>query len=138
MTTGSGSDEDRRMPALTSVSANQWFTATFADPLKAMELIRDPRGLLLSAFSLTPKQRDHIFAIPDVKLEKIRDALDIVVRRKGKVSVERDAENKPGRLVMKYSPSSSAGNVSPKLSIGIAHCTFDADCGNWQCGWGPG
>jgi hypothetical protein len=34
-------------------------------------------------------------------------------------------------------PKAVEQSLEPNLSVGVFHCTFNAHCRNWHCGWGP-
>ena len=40
----------------------------------------------------------------------------------------------PVRTAVTPEPTDSA---TAKLSVGVFHCTYDANCRHWRCGWGP-
>lgn len=70
----------------------------------------------------------------------LQSAAEQTTRSGGTVRVGKTATG-GGQLIFgsNNKPSPGAmGSGAQSLSIGIAHCTFDADCTNWQCDWGPG
>jgi len=44
----------------------------------------------------------------------------------------------PGGAKIRLAPNRDESADSQRFSIGIFHCTFDANFRNWKCGWGPG
>jgi hypothetical protein len=124
----------RRKPPLTTATANQWITNVLADPVRARQLRADWRQLVLDEFTVTAEQRASLADIPPDDARELQDAVSLVVDQGGTIRLERESERSPGRLVVAPGP---AGPVTAELSVGIFHCTYDANCRNWRCGWGP-
>ena len=118
---------------------NQWVSSVLADPVRAVQLKADWRKLMNSELALTEDQKQHLFQIPAADAEALQDAIAKVVDHGGTIHIERDSETSPGLLIVKPKVSGlKAGHeVQPQISVGIFHCTFNAHCRNWKCGWGP-
>jgi len=100
------------------------------------ELKRDFRTFFASQFSLTPEQKRHLDGIPREEVKNIQKALDEMHAKGGSVQLELPSGGNGGRLNITVPPGKSSG-VTTDLSIGVFHCTFDANCDDWNCGWGP-
>ena len=124
----------RRKPPLTTATANQWITDVLADPMRARRLGEDWRQLVLDEFAVTAEQRASLADIPPDDARKLQDAVALVVDQGGTIRLERESERSPGRLIVAPEP---AGSATAELSVGVFHCTYDANCRNWRCGWGP-
>lgn len=90
--------------------------------------------LLLSTFDTTSQQAESLSLVPPDDAKELQKAIAMVVDHSGTIHIERESERSPGKLVAQ--PKSTEAR-EPHLSVGIFHCTFDANCRNWHCGWGP-
>lgn len=123
-------------PNLTTHSVNAWFKEIVAHPKKSPLFKENWTKLLMSEFRLTHDQQDHISQIPAEYVADLQKAMNLVVDHGGAIRVERESETSPGKLIVE--PSQPAGKPAPEsFSVGIFHCTFDANCRHWHCGWGP-
>ena len=121
-------------PALTTANLNAWLASVLADPARAKKLKDNWRELMVAEFDATKEQMNSLTIGPGKHADELDDALARVVNGGGTIHVERASEHGPGRLIV--SPK-AGGSETADLSIGIYHCTFDANCRNWHCGWGP-
>jgi hypothetical protein len=78
-------------------------------------------------------QKEHLSLVPASDAKELQHAIAMVVDHGGTIKIERDSEHSPGKLVVYPSAKSETAN----FSVGIFHCTFDANCRHWHCGWGP-
>jgi hypothetical protein len=122
-------------PGFTTVRLNDWFHETLADPARAGHLKRDWIKLLETDLGMTAEQRESLLHLPAKDASELQAAIARVVDHGGTIHVERPSEQSAGKLVVR--PNQPAG-ANPQFSIGIFHCTFDANFRHWHCGWGPG
>jgi hypothetical protein len=85
-------------------------------------------------FETTSQQAESLSLVPPDDADELQKAIAMVVDHGGTIHIERQSEHSPGKLVVQ--PKSTEPSVA-QLSVGIFHCTFDANCRNWHCGWGP-
>lgn len=118
---------------------NQWAKSALADPARASQLKIDWRKLMQSELALSEEQKQHLFQIPAPDANGLQEAIAKVVDHGGTIHIERDSETSPGLLIVKPKASGAKAvhEIEPHLSVGIFHCTFNAHCRNWRCGWGP-
>ena len=102
--------------------------------MRARHLREDWRQLLLDEFAVTAEQRASLADIPPDDARELQNAVALVVDQGGTIRLERESERSPGRLIVAPEPADSA---TAELSVGVFHCTYDANCRNWRCGWGP-
>ena len=121
-------------PTLTTANVNQWLKSVLADPARARQLKESWVELLLDEFTTTKEQVESLALIPADHAKDIHMAIGRVVDHGGTIVVERDSEDRPGKLII--TPTSASPNFA-ELSVGIFHCTFNAHCRKWKCGWGP-
>ena len=121
--------------ATNTAAFNDWFKSVLADPARAKELKRDWIELAGKELTLSEPQKEHLSLVPTHDANKLQEAIAQVVEHGGTIHIERDSEHSPGLLVVH--PKQTGATVNPEFSVGIFHCTFDANCRNWHCGWGP-
>jgi hypothetical protein len=94
------------------------------------------RATLLAEFDLTETQRQRIAEIPVVEVRRIQKALaSALYSGRGGISVALPADDGTGQLtIMKNIPGVVTPAFSSQLKAPILKCTFDADCGGWECG----
>lgn len=73
----------------------------------------------------------------------LQSAAERMRKNGGRVSVEKTSTGRGQLLVERETVRKARGRTigsgsESLIKIPIAHCTFDADCTNWECGWGPG
>jgi len=123
-----------KKPSLTTANVNRWLKTTLADPARARQLKQNWVEVLLDEFTTTKEQVESLALIPAEYAKDLQTAVGRVVDHGGTIVVERESEDSPGTLVV------TPKNADPKaveLSVGIYHCTFNAHCRHWKCGWGP-
>jgi hypothetical protein len=127
-------------PGFTTASLNDWFHATLADPARSGRLKQDWIALLETDLGMDAGQRESLLHLPAKDAGELQAAIARVVDHGGTIRVERASEHSAGKLVVR--PNQAAGTnpegANPQFSIGIFHCTFDANFRHWHCGWGPG
>jgi len=128
------SSEAARHPALTTASANHWFKSVLADRARAHLLRENWIRLLLAEFAATSQQAENLSVVPTGDAKELQEAIAMVVDHGGTIHIERESERSPGKLVVQ---PNKTGPETADFSVGIFHCTFDANCRNWHCGWGP-
>jgi hypothetical protein len=116
-----------------TAAINQWFQSALADPSRARALRQDWMKLLQTELPVSASQKEHLSGVPAEDAKQLQAAIAMVVDHGGAIHIERDSERSPGILVVQ--PNS--GPQTADFSFGIFHCTFDANCRNWHCGWGP-
>jgi hypothetical protein len=122
---------------------NHWVKSALTDHSRASLLKHDWRKLAMAELPLSEAQHEHLVGIPVADATALQAAIAQVVDFGGTIHIERASETSAGTLVVK--PASKVGSKSvtveqslePNLSVGIFHCTFNAHCRNWHCGWGP-
>jgi hypothetical protein len=112
---------------------NQLFRSALADPSRAQALREDWMSLVRSELPVSQSQKEHLSGVPAKDAKELQAAIAMVVDHGGTIEIQRDSERSPGTLVVQ--PNS--GPQTADFSVGIFHCTFDANCRNWHCGWGP-
>jgi hypothetical protein len=124
---------------------NEWFKSVLADPARAALLGQDWMKLIQEELPLTPQQKGHLAHVPEKDARELQEAIAEVVKRGGTIHFERESEQGPGKLIVQPKPAQSktaqpetASAAEPDFSFHFFHCTFDANCRNWHCGWGPG
>lgn len=117
-----------------TAALNEWFRSALTDPARANELKQNWMQLLQKELQLSDSQKEHLSLVPAEHAKELQAAIAQAVDQGGKVYIERDSERAPGQLIVEPNPN---GRVEPAFSVGIFHCTFDANCRNWHCGWGP-
>ena len=122
-----------------TATINQWLKSVLADPTKARQLKVDWRKLMRAELPLSAEQKEHLQGIPAKDAGELQEAIAKVVDHGGTIRLDRDSESSPGLLVVQPQASGSKAphHAEPDLSVGIFHCTFNAHCRNWHCGWGP-
>lgn len=118
---------------LTTANVNAWFAAALADPALRAALRQDWVKALLSDLAATPAERAGLTSLPAGDARALQAAMAKVADRGGTVHLDRPSETGPGKLTMR-----PGGGEHADFSIGIFHCTFDANFQHWHCGWGPG
>ena len=124
-----------------TAALNAWFASALADSTRSHHLRKDWIKLLGEEMPLSDAQREHLAQIPAKDAEDLQAAIASVVDHGGTVHFERESMRSPGKLIVQPKPKGKAkpaGTLEPAFSIGIFHCTFDANCRNWHCHWGPG
>lgn len=117
-----------------TTALNDWFKSALADPARSEELRRDWMKLLRQDLPLSERQKEHLSLVPPQDAKELQAAIAQVVEHGGTIHIERDSEQSPGELIVQ---PQATGKLQPDFSVGIFHCTFDANCRNWHCGWGP-
>jgi hypothetical protein len=125
-----------RKEAPDTLALNHWFTSALADPARAHQLKHDWRKLLLAELPASDLQKEHLSLVPEGDAEELQKAIAMVVDHGGTIHIERDSEASPGTLIVQPKIAHE-GAAIPNISIKIFHCTFDANCRNWHCHWGP-
>ena len=120
--------------AVKTSAFNEWFKSALADPARAKELKHDWMKLADKELALSAPQKEHLSLVPTEDAKGLQAAIGQVVDHGGTIHIERDSEQSPGLLVVHPKKTDT---ISPEFSVGIFHCTFDANCRNWHCGWGP-
>ncbi|MGH7121448.1 MAG: hypothetical protein ACREFP_21065 [Acetobacteraceae bacterium] len=129
----------RKRP-LTTANINGWFAEALADPARLAALRQDWVKLLLSDLSATPAERDNLASLPAEDARALQAMIAQVADHGGRIYLERSSETEPGALVVqpdRGGPSGMRGGAQADFSVGIFHCTFDANFQHWHCGWGP-
>jgi hypothetical protein len=121
-------------PTADTAALNQWFTSVLADPTRARQLKGDWMKLLQAELAVTDRQKEHLSLVPAGDAKELQSAIALVVDHGGTIHIDRDSEHSPGVLVVQ---PKQPGGETLDFSIPIFHCTFDANCRNWHCGWGP-
>lgn len=120
--------------ATNTAAINDWFKSVLADPARANELKHAWMKLMNKELPLSAPQKEHLSLVPNRDANELQTAIAQVVQHGGTIHIERDSEHSPGLLVVHPARTDAA---NPEFSVGIFHCTFDANCRNWHCGWGP-
>jgi len=115
---------------------NRWFASVLGDPARARLLKDDWRKLLAVELPVTEEQREHLAVVPARDAKELQAAIALTVERGGTIHIERDSETGPGTLIVQPRPGVE-DRPAPAISVGIFHCTFDANCRHWHCAWGP-
>lgn len=136
-----------KKPSLTGDNVNQVIGEIFSKQKgkeeHAKRLKKDWRDYIQSEFRVTKTQRENIQNIPPGEVEKIQQALNKATDHGGTIQLRLGsdaAKSKTGSgepLGLTITSQDSAAHGKKSMTIIICHCTFDADCCNWQCGWGP-
>lgn len=138
-------------PAPKTADFNEWFKSALADPKRKSGLKTNWIELVKSELPVSADQKEHLSDIPAADAKALQEAIGLVVDKGGSIHIERVNEKSPGTLIVQPAAAaaplsaavaagggvSSGGSVNPAFSVGIFHCTFDANCRNWHCGWGP-
>jgi hypothetical protein len=119
----------------TTAAVNKWIKSVLADPARAQELKSDWMKLLKTDLPLTDQQKESLSLIPASDARELKAAVTLVVDKGGTIHIERKTERSPGTLVLQ--PNSPSDRTA-ELSVTVFHCTFNAHCRDWNCGWGPG
>jgi hypothetical protein len=90
--------------------------------------------LLNKKFVTTEKQAENLSLVPSDYVKELQKAIGMVVDYGGTVRVERESEQSAGEIFVR--PNTTGPDVA-SFTVGIFHCTFDANFRNWHCGWGP-
>jgi hypothetical protein len=120
---------------LTAVSATDYINEVLkrdASDRDQHELAHDWRRFLKSHFELSDAQTTHIDAIPDGEVAKVRDATKRAIEKHGAVKIALGSDSEGGTLEVTDSEQQGS-NVGKDFIWWFFRCTFDADCGNWQC-----
>lgn len=129
-----------------TASINQWFASVLADPAKADKLRGNWMKLIQSELPLSEAQKEHLSLVPAEHAKELQSAIGMVVQNGGKIHIDREDEHSPGTLVVepnhhgtKTAELTRTAELShtAEFSLPIFHCTFDANCRHWHCGWGP-
>jgi hypothetical protein len=89
--------------------------------------------LVRAELALSDSQNEHLSLVPASEAKELQHAMAMVVEHGGTIQIERDSEHSPGTLVVHPKQKSETAD----FSVGVFHCTFDANCRHWHCGWGP-
>jgi hypothetical protein len=116
-----------------TAALNHWFASALADPARKRALREDWMTLLRKELPVSDSQKEHLSLVPAADAAELQRAMAMVVDHGGTIHIERESERSPGTVVVQ--PNTNPGTA--KFSVGIFHCTFDANCRNWHCGWGP-
>jgi hypothetical protein len=118
---------------------NQWVQSALANPERARRLKSNWRKLVMEELPVSEAQKQHLYSIPEKDAHELQEAIATVVEHGGTIHLERASETSPGTLVVQPSKDAlgSNGAAQAKFTVIIFHCTFDANCRNWHCGWGP-
>jgi hypothetical protein len=130
-----------RPPPPDTAAENAWFASALADSARSNHLRKDWIKLLGEEMPLSEAQRDHLSQIPAKDAAELQAAIASVVDHGATVHFERESQRSPGKLIVKPKAKDAAKpaeKLEPAFSIGIFHCTCDANCRNWHCHWGPG
>jgi hypothetical protein len=128
-------------PPPDTAALNGWLTSALADSARSTHLRKDWIKLLGEEMPLSEAQRDHLSQIPAKDAAELQAAIASVVEHGGTVHFERESMRSPGKLIVqpkKKDGAKPSEKLDPAFSLGIFHCTFDANCRNWHCHWGPG
>ncbi|HEY4271221.1 MAG TPA: hypothetical protein VGM65_04390 [Candidatus Udaeobacter sp.] len=117
-----------------TTAINQWITSVLADPARAHELKRNWMKLLKAELPLSNQQSESLALIAENDAKKLRAAVAMVVDNGGTIHIERKTQHSAGTLILQ---PKSLGNKTAELSVTVFHCTFNAHCRDWHCGWGP-
>ncbi|AUH73377.1 hypothetical protein [Legionella sainthelensi] len=117
-----------------TAAINQWFASALADPGRADKLKGDWISLMKAELPLSEHQKESLALIPEHHAKELKAAIAMVVEKGGTIHLDRKSENSPGTLVVQPTVT---GTHTADLSINVFHCTFDANCRHWHCGWGP-
>jgi hypothetical protein len=118
---------------------NQWVRSALANPERARRLKSNWRKLVMEELPVSEAQKQHFYSIPEKDARELQEAIATVVDHGGTIHLERESETSPGTLVVQPSKAvlKSSDDVEAKFTVILFHCTFDANCRNWHCGWGP-
>ena len=126
-----------------SEAANKWVRTKDL----AKSLGRTPTWLEVveENFALDQSQANALKGMPAESSAILQSVAEQMRQKGGKVRVEKTSSGS-GRLLVeregirKARGQAVTSGIQPSLQINIpiAYCTFDADCTNWNCGWGPG
>jgi hypothetical protein len=118
---------------------NAWLKTVLADAARAKRLKENWTQYLLAEFDATDEQVRNLAHVPPEHAAELKRAIEMVVDGGGSIRLERHSEPGPGKLIVEptIEQPKTPGQVTPALSVGVFHCTFDAHCRNWHCGWGP-
>jgi hypothetical protein len=133
--------QTNQAPPPDTAALNEWLTSALADSARSTRLRKDWIKLLGEEMPLSEAQRDHLSQIPAKDAAELQAAIASVVEHGGTVHFERESPRSPGTLIVHPKPKGApkpAEALDPAFSVGIFHCTFDANCRNWHCHWGPG
>ena len=128
-------------PPPDTAALNAWFKSALADSARSNHLRKDWIKLLGEEMPLSDAQRAHLSEIPAKDAAELQAAIASVVDGGGTVHFERESMRSPGKLIVqpkKKGGAKAAEKLDPAFSVGIFHCTFDANCRHWVCHWGPG
>ena len=114
---------------------NQWIKSVLVDPKRAYELKGDWMKLLKTELPLTDQQKKSLSLIPASHAKELKTAVAMVVDKGGTIHVERKTEQSPGTLIVQ---PNAPGDKTAERAVTVFHCTFNAHCRDWHCGWGPG
>jgi|GEM_PF-4421330 len=117
-----------------TAAINQWFATALADPARADKLRGNWMKLIQAELPLSNDQKEHLSLVPKEHAKELQSAIAMVVEKGGKIHIDRENEHSPGTLVVE---PKSHGTHTAEFSLPIFHCTFDANCRHWHCGWGP-
>jgi hypothetical protein len=84
---------------------------------------------------LTDQQKKSLSLIPASHAKELKTAVAMVVDKGGTIHVERKTEQSPGTLIVQ---PNAPGDKTAERAVTVFHCTFNAHCRDWHCGWGPG
>jgi hypothetical protein len=133
--------QTNQAPPPDTAALNAWFASALADSARSTHLRKDWIKLLGEEMPLSEAQRDHLSQIPAKDAAELQAAIASVVDHGGTVHFERESMRSPGKLIVqpkKKGGAKPAEKLDPAFSVGIFHCTFDANCRHWVCHWGPG
>ena len=103
---------------------------------RAQRMKADWRTALNSELSLTAAQHRSLANIPPRQARMIGKAIaSVLYNGRGEVAVTAATDDGPGRLTVTKA-SAASNSQALRINIPLIDCTFDADCGNWQCGLG--
>lgn len=129
-----------RAQPLTTANVNEWFLEALADPARRTALRQDWVKLLLSEMEATSAEQRNLASLPAEEARALQAAITQAADHGGTIRLERSGETGPGTLTVRPAgdrPTPAQGKQAD-FSLGIFHCTFDANFQHWHCGWGPG
>jgi hypothetical protein len=131
---------NRDKPALTEHNVNRLAEAILSQEGMGehkRRLKEDWKAFVRSAFRLSRTQERNLQNIPVSEVRMVQGALRAAADYGGGIELSLGSEftGEPGALWI----TAPEGNDEQGLTVGGSiKCTFDADCGNWQCGVEPG
>lgn len=132
---GTHADQRKGRP-FTEENINEIANSITGDAAHKTALKKNWRALLMEELRPTDAQKRNIQNIPGKAVQEIQDALSDYADKGGKISVHFGTPDSDGVLEISINRAAQgSSDISAQFTYDFFKCTFDANCGNWRCGF---